>query len=410
MSSALARRVAFTLGALLVFRIGTYIPLPGIDTAVWARIFNAQAGGILSLANISSGGAVRNLAVFALGIGPYVTAAILIQLMSMGWGRLRALNDSDSGRRTLVAYTTYLTLALAATQAYGVAKGLERVPGVVAAPGLLFRLTAVATFAGGTMLLVWLSRLITARGIGNGLALILATGIVADLPATIAEAFIGVERGILPGGMIAVSLVLAAAIIAVIALVEGARLPIAIDFPKREIGGKSVASRSAPLMLRINSAGLMPTVIAGWLIGLTLTVLVVVGGVDIDTMRQFSHGRPLFMLVYGVLIVLFTLFYTAFIIDPDKSAETLKRYGGVIRGIAPGEATAGFLDTVLTRVTLVGALYLALLFLMPEIFIVYFGVPFYLGGASMLLVVCAILDVGAQVRQTAKLDVGGVHP
>jgi preprotein translocase subunit SecY len=412
MSRELARRIAITLGALLVYRIGTYIPLPGIDVSVWMQIFGAKAGGILGLFNMSSGGGVRRLAVFTLGIAPYVFAAVLLQLVAIGSSRLRALSrQGDRGGRKIVAYTRSLTVALAVFQAYGIAVALEGVDRLVADPGLLFRLTTVITLTAGTMLLVWLSEQITARGIGNGIALILAVGFVVELPAAVAAAFAHVRQGTLSLDMIVAASILAAVITAVIAFVEGARRRILIEYPKREIGGRMVESRSVPLPLKLNNAGVIPTILATWFIFLPVAAASFALGPGPGwrhaILDQLGHGRPMFMIIYGALIVAFTLFYTAFLLDPENASETLKKHGGAVRGIAPGEPTATYIDTVLSRITLVGAVYLALVFIIPELLIVYFGVPFYLGGASLLIVVCAIMDIGAQVKQEAQMKLGG---
>jgi len=408
MSSEVGRRIAFTLGALLVFRLGTFIPLPGIDTAVWNRAFGAGAGSILDLADMASGGGARRLAIFALGILPYITAAVLMQLASIGWSRLRALSAAgDRGRDKVVAYTLYLTILFTAFQAYGIALALEGISGLVPRPGILFELSTVLTLTAGTMLLIWLSNLITARGIGNGLALMLAVGFVTSLPPEIAGGLVKFNRGVVSADMIALSLALAAVIVALIAFVEGARRPIEVDYPKQTIGGTTLESRSAQLMLKINSAGLIPTVIASWSIGLALLAVILILGADSPIVHQLAHGRPLFMILFAVLIFLFTLFYTAFVLDPEKASKTLKQHGGTLRGIAAGEPTAAYLDEVVSRVTLIGGVYLALVFVVPELLVSYFGLPFYLGGAPFLLVVCATLDIGAQVRQQAAVNVRG---
>jgi preprotein translocase subunit SecY len=414
MSLELGRRVAFTLGALLVFRVGTYIPLPGIDISVWSQFFSAKAGGILGLFDVSAGGSVGRLAIFALGIVPYVTAAFLLQIVAIGSSKLNALRlQGDLGRRKIIAYTRALTIALTAFQAYGVAVALEGVNRLVIDPGLLFRLTTVLTLTAGTLFLVWLSEQITARGIGNGIALILAVGFVAGLPAAAAAAFDASRQGSLSPNVIVLAAILAAAITALIAFMEGARRKIPVDYPKREIGGHTVEGVTGQLPFKLNNAGLIPTILAGWCIFLPVAALSLALGPGQGwghaILNQFNHGRPLFMFVYCALIVVFTLFYTAFLIDPETASDTLKRHGGAVRGIDPGEPTASYIDYVLARVTLVGAIYLAFVFILPELLIVYFGVPFYLGGASLLVVVCAIMDIGTQVKQETQLRLGGAR-
>jgi preprotein translocase subunit SecY len=407
MSGELTRRIAFTVGALLVYRVGSYIPLPGTDAAAWGRITGAHSRDIFGLIDMPSAGAARHFAVFALGILPYITAAILIQLASIGSSRLRALSAAgDRGRQKIVAYTLYLTLILAAFQAYGLALALEGLRGLVAQPGLIFQFTTMLTLTAGTLLLVWLSNQITAHGIGNGLVLILAVGLLVNLPPNIAVAVERVRHGIVSVDMIVMAMILAAVVTALIVVVEGARHVIVVEYPKREIGGITIESRSAPLMLKLNSAGLIPTVVAGWLIVIVAFGFIFGAGANSAVVRQLGHGHPLFMILFSVLVVLLTLFYTAFLLDPEMASEQLKAYGGVVPGIAAGEATADHLDNVISRVTLIGAIYLALVFVLPEILIVYFGLPFYLGGASFLIVVCVALDIGAQLKQNAQLMSG----
>ena len=298
-------------------------------------------------------------------------------------------------------------MAMAAFQAYGVARGLEGLRGLVAQPGLVFEISTMLTLTAGTMLLVWLANQITGRGIGNGLVLVLAVGFLINLPEIAAVAMERARMGIISVNMITFGAALAVAITAIIVLVERAQRTVVIEFPQQTIGGTTLENRSADLAFKLNNAGLVPTVLAGWLIAILVLGIFVGAGADSTLLRQFGHGHPLFMIVFSVLVVLFALFYTAFVIDPDKASETLRTCGGVIPGIAPGEATAAYLDNVLSRITLVGAIYLALVFVVPEILIVTLGVPFYLGGASMLVIVCAALDIGAQFKQEAQFGFGG---
>jgi len=404
MSAELRRRVAFTLGALLVFRIGTYIPLPGIDSSVWSQLFGAHAGGVLGLFDVSTGGSVGRLAIFALGIIPYVSVAFLLQMVAIGSSKFDALRlQGDHGRSKIITYTRALTIALAAFQAYGIAIGLEGVDHLVVDPGLLFRLTTVLTLTAGTLFLVWLSDQITARGIGNGIALILAVGFVAGLPTAVAATLGAARQGSLSPSFMLLAAILAAAITALIVFMEGARRKIPVDYPKREIGGRTVDGATGQMPVKLNNAGVIPTILAGWCIFLPVAAISFALGPGQGwghaILNQFHHGRPLFVLIYCALIVAFTLFYTAFLIDPERASDTLKRHGGTVRGVEPGEPTASYIDYVLSRVTLVGAIYLAFVFILPEVLIVYFGVPFYLGGASLLVVVCAIMDIDTQVKQ-----------
>jgi len=407
MSPELGRRVAFTLGALIVYRIGSYIPLPGTDIVHWSQVSGLRTPGLFGAIALPAGAAARHFAIFALGILPYISAAILVQLVCVGSSRLRGMSAAgDHGRARVVAVTFYVTIALAAFQAYGLARGLEGVRGLVVAPGPAFRLTTVASLTAGTLLLIWLSNQITARGIGNGLALVLAVGFLIDLPEIVA---LGVERarmGYISFNMIAVAAVLAALITMLIVVVESARRVVALVFPPRTIGGRSLGETSANLPFKLNGAGLLPTVFAGWVIAFLAFGLILGAGANSSFVRQLGHGHALFMVLSSALVVLLTLVYTAFVIDPERASEQLKTYGGVVRGVLPGEATAAYLDAVLSRITLIGALYLALVFVVPELLIVYLGLPFYLGGAPFLVVVCAALDIGAQVKQHAMLRTG----
>jgi preprotein translocase subunit SecY len=265
------------------------------------------------------------------------------------------------------------------------------------------------TLTAGTLLLVWLSNQITARGVGNGLVLIFAVNLVVELPAIVALTWEQVRQGYISVDMFAVGVALAVVVTVLIVVVEGARRVIAVDFPAQTIGGKTLSSRSTDLMLKVNSAGMIPTVFASWVISLVIVSFIIGTGSDNHFALQLGHGHPIFMVVFGVLVVLLTLFYAGFVIDPDKASATLKTLGGVVRGVAPGAATADFLDNVLSRVTLLGAVYLALVFIVPEVLIVYLGVQFWIGGAAFLVMICAVMDLAAQIKQEAKLKVGGIR-
>jgi preprotein translocase subunit SecY len=385
MSPTLGRRVAFTLGALLVFRVGSYIPLPGIDLAAWSRIVGAHSNDILfGLFDMSSGGAARHVSIFALGIVPYITAAILVRIGCIGWWRLRNLSATgERGRDKISTYTLYLTIVFTAFQAYAIAHAFESVRGLVSQPGLTFELTTAITLTAGTMLLVWLSNQITARGIGNGLVLILAVGLIVNFPAVVAIALERARHGVISMDKFAVGVLLAVAITVLIVFVEGARRSIPLHFRGQNLGGHALEARAGYLSLKVNSAGLIPTVFTGWLIGIATAGIVIVGGGRTTVVEELGHGRPLFMIVFSVLVVLCALFYTASLIDPEKASETLQKFGGTVSGVAPGEPTADYIDNALSRVTVVGAVYLALVFLVPEILIVYAGMPFYIGGVSL---------------------------
>jgi preprotein translocase subunit SecY len=402
MTSELGRRIVFTLVALLVYRLGTYIPLPGIAPSVWEQIFRSQAGGILGMLNTISGGGIHRLAIFALGLIPFLSAAILLQLLPIISSGLRALRkQGERGRRTIDAYTWYLTALLSVFQSYGIAIGLEGVPNLVAEPGWLFRISTVLTLTGGVMVLAWLAGQITARGIGNGVTLLLFAGIVAELPAGIAGTFELGRQGVLSSGNILALLAWIIALTALVVVVERARRRLLIH--SHRVDGHP----RWHLPLKLNSAGLMPTVLASWLLFLPMAIAygVAPGGWG----GQLGFGGPLFMIAYAVLIVGCTFFYTAFLVDPDEAAETLRRHGGFIPGLSPNEFTAEYIDYVLTRITLIGAAYLALVYLVPPALVAYVSVPFYFSGASLLIVVCAILDLEDHVRAFASIKPGARH-
>lgn len=388
---SLGRRIGFTLGALIVYRFGTYIPLPGIDFVSWDQIFHRQAGGILGTFNSFSGGGIHRIAIFALSIIPYLNAAIIIQLLAIVSPTLKPLKDQgEVGREILDRYTRYLTVFLTLFAAYGVAVGLEGVPGIVSNPGFFFRLQTVISLTGGTMFLVWLSDRITARGIGNGLALIIAGGIIAELPAAVAGTLELNRQRTISGDAILGAYAIEAAIVALVVFAESARRNIAVHFPGRH-GGASIA---ASIPLKLNSSGVViPAMLAGWALGLLTLIL---GSL---TSLTLPHGRPLFVIVYGTLIIGFALFYAAIVLDPDRASALLQTCGGVVPGVEPGTKTAAYLDFVGSRITLVGGLYLALVLVVPEILIVYYPVPFYLGGSALLIVVCTVMDIGHQFRQ-----------
>jgi preprotein translocase subunit SecY len=407
MSSGLGRRIVLTIGALLVVRLGTFIPVPGINPAVWELLFRQNSSGILGAFDALAGGAIGRLSILALSILPFVTASLLLQLASIVSPALRALpKRGESGRRKLDAYTLFVAICLAAFQAMGIALTLEGVGNVVAEPGMIFRLTTVLTLTGGVIVLVWLARLITARGIGNGVALILAVGIVAELPASIAGMLELGRRGTLSTNFLLALCLLAIALTALVVHTELARRKLQVSFARRQVGTRTIEGR-AQLQLKLNSAGIVPTILASWLLLLPILAANMGLGLPDWIMRHLTHGRPVFLILYGLAIVLCVFFYTAFLLSPDEIADDLKRHGGVIAGVAPGEATADHIDHVVSRINMVGALYLAFLFLVPEILIGYWSVPFYLGGTSLLILVCAILDVKAQLDGPRR---GGWRP
>jgi len=399
MNSELGRRVAFALGALLVFRIGTHVPLPGIDLGVWARVFH-DGRSVLGTLDISAGGAIGRLAVFALGITPYISAAIILQFVGFFFRRLRALRDAgEAGRRKIDRYTLVLTLLMAAVQSYGIASALESINGLVASPGWPFRLSIIVTLTGGTVFLVWLADQITTRGIGNGIALMLCAGIVTQLPQTIAIAFDLSRQGVLSGNVLAILAILLVALTGVVVLVEKARRSEPVVF-------KAGASQ---LSFKLNGAGVIPSVVASLVLALVL-VLATLAGIDAATptgSRWFDPGQPLFLLGYALAIFLCVYLYTALVLDPSGAADELQRYGGAVPQVAPGEATADHLDGILSRITLIGAVYLVLICLIPELLLYRLNVPLYLGGTSLLVLGCTVIDIEKQVRAYRAHQVGG---
>jgi preprotein translocase subunit SecY len=399
----LKKRIWFTLGALAVFRVGTYIPLPGIDPAAWEQIFNTQSGGMLGMFNMFAGGGIRRLAIFALGIMPYISASIIIQLMTTVSPTLEQLKkEGEQGRKVINQYTRYLTVILAVFQSFGIAVGLEGSGQAVADPGLFFRISTVITLTGGTMFLMWLGEQITARGVGNGISLIIMTGIVAQLPAAIAGTLELGRQGALSTGLILAVIVMAVAVIAFIVFMERAQRRLLIQYPKRQVGNRMFEGQSSHLPLKLNTSGVIPPIFASSLLLLPTTIANFNAGQGYEWLNvisaQLGRGRPVFMILYVALIVFFAFFYTAIVFNPTDTADNLKKHGGFIPGIRPGERTAEYIDYVLTRITVLGAAYLAFVCLVPEILISYAAVPFYFGGTSLLIVVSVTMDTVAQLQ------------
>jgi preprotein translocase subunit SecY len=399
----LKARIWFTLGALLVYRLGTYIPLPGIDPAAWEQIFRTQSGGILGMFNMFSGGGIHRMAIFALNIMPYISASIIIQLMTTVSKSLEQLKkEGEQGRKLMNQYTRYLTVVLAAFQAYGIAVGLESAGQAVTDPGIFFRLSTVITLTGGTVFLMWLGEQVTSRGIGNGISLIILSGIVAELPTALYNMLELGRQGALSTGLILVVIVMAVAVIMFIVFMERAQRRLLIQYPKRQVGNRMFEGQSSHLPLKLNTSGVIPPIFASSLLLLPTTVANFNAGQLPDWLTwvttQLSHGRPLFLVLYVGLIIFFAFFYTAVVFNPTETAENLKKHGGFIPGIRPGERTAEYIDYVLSRITVIGAAYLALVCLIPEILISYAAVPFYFGGTSLLIVVSVTMDTVAQVQ------------
>jgi len=399
----LKKRIWFTLGALLVYRLGTYIPLPGIDPSAWDQIFRTQAGGILGMFNMFSGGGIHRMAIFALNIMPYISASIILQLMTTVSPTLEQLKkEGEQGRKTINQYTRYLTVVLAAFQAYGISIGLEGAGSVVSDPGWFFRISTVITLSGGTIFLMWLGEQVTSRGIGNGISLIILAGIVAELPSAIAGTLELGRQGALSTGIILAVLVMAVAVIGFIVFMERAQRRLLIQYPKRQVGNRMFEGQSSHLPLKLNTSGVIPPIFASSLLLLPTTVANFNAGQGPEWLTivttQLGHGRPLFLALYIALIVFFAFFYTAIVFNPTETADNLKKHGGFIPGIRPGERTAEYIDHVLSRITVVGAGYLAIVCLIPEMLIAYAAVPFYFGGTSLLIVVSVPMDTVAQIQ------------
>ncbi|HLK84139.1 MAG TPA: preprotein translocase subunit SecY [Xanthobacteraceae bacterium] len=399
----LKKRIWFTLGALLVYRLGTYIPLPGIDPAAWEQIFQTNAGGILGVFNMFAGGGIHRMAIFALNIMPYISASIIIQLMTTVSPELERLKkEGEQGRKVMNQYTRYLTVLLAAVQSYGISVGLEGFGQTVTDPGLFFRISTVITLTGGTIFLMWLGEQVTQRGIGNGISLIILSGIVAELPRAIAGTLELGRQGALSTGLILAVSVMAIAVIAFIVFMERAQRRLLIQYPKRQVGNRMFEGQSSHLPLKLNTSGVIPPIFASSLLLLPTTVANFNAGQIPDWLAaitaQLGHGRPLFLLLYVALIIFFAFFYTAIVFNPTETAENLKKHGGFIPGIRPGERTAEYIDYVLSRITVIGAAYLAVVCVLPEILISYAAVPFYFGGTSLLIVVSVTMDTVAQIQ------------
>jgi preprotein translocase subunit SecY len=402
-SEDLKRRIWFTLGALIVYRLGTYIPMPGIDPVTLAKFAQQSSSGILGWVNGLGGGALGRMAIFALNIMPYISASIIIQLMTTVSPHLEALKkEGESGRKKINQYTRYGTVALAILQSYGIAVGLEGQGGLVTDPGMFFRATTVITLTGGTVFLMWLGEQITARGIGNGISLIIFAGIVSGLPGGIAAMLELGRTGQMSVFVIFGIVIMAIAVIAFIVLFERAQRRLLIQYPKRQVGMKVFQGESSHLPLKLNTAGVIPPIFASSLLLLPITVANFSAGQGPTWLNSLTallgHGQPLFLLLYSILIIFFCFFYTSIMFNPKETAENLKKYGGFILGIRPGDRTAEYIDYVLTRITLLGALYITLVCLLPELLIGYSGIPFYFGGTSLLIVVSVTMDTVAQIQ------------
>ena len=402
----LKKRIWFTLGALLVYRLGTYIPLPGINPDAFAQAFQQQSGGVLGMFNMFAGGAVERMAIFALGIMPYISASIIMQLMTSVIPSLEQLKkEGEQGRKVINQYTRYGTVLLGVVQAYGISVGLESGTGIVTDPGMFFRISCVITLVGGTMFLMWLGEQITARGIGNGISLIIFSGIVAGLPSAIGGTLELGRTGALSTGLILAIMVLAVVVIGLIVFFERAQRRLLIQYPKRQVGNRMFQGDTSHLPLKLNTAGVIPPIFASSLLLLPATIagFSTTGSTTLPNwanaiLAALGHGQPLYMAIYAAMIAFFAFFYTAIVFNPTDTAYQLKKHSGFIPGYRPGERTAEYIDYVLTRITVIGAVYLVLVCLLPEFLISATGVPFYLGGTSLLIVVSVTLDTVAQIQ------------
>jgi preprotein translocase subunit SecY len=400
----LKKRIWFTLGALIVYRLGTYIPLPGINPEALAQSFQNASGGVLGLFNMFSGGAVERMAIFALNIMPYISASIIVQLLTSVLPSLEALKkEGEAGRKILNQYTRYLTVLLAVFQSWGIAVGLQSSGTIVDAPGPFFLISTVITLTGGTMFLMWLGEQITSRGIGNGTSLIIFAGIVANLPSAIAGTLELGRQGAISTGLIIGVIVMAIAIIYFVVFMERAQRRLLINYPKRQVGNRMYEGQTSFLPLKLNTSGVIPPIFASSLLLLPATIASFQTSTDgtgfIATLTAYlGHGRPAYMFLYAAMIVFFAFFYTAIVFNPTETADNLKKQGGFIPGIRPGERTADFIDQVLTRITVLGAIYLVIICLIPELLVSYAALPFYFGGTSLLIVVSVTMDTVAQVH------------
>ena len=402
--SELKGRLLFVLGALIVYRLGAHIPVPGIDPVVLAKLFESQSGGILGMFNMFSGGALSRFTVFALGIMPYISASIIMQLLTAVSPKLEQLKkEGESGRRLITKYTRYGTVLLAMFQALGIAIALEAQPGLVLDPGLTFRLTAVITLVSGTMFLMWLGEQITERGIGNGISIIIFAGIVAGLPSAIGSTAEMVNTGAFSTPLAFFLLVATVLVTALVVFVERGQRKITVNYAKRQVGNKLYGGQTTHLPLKLNMAGVIPPIFASSIILFPATLAGWFGSSEgtywlKDIAGALSPGQPIYILLFAAAIIFFCFFYTALQFNPKETADNLKKSGAFIPGIRPGDQTAKYIDRIMGRLTLVGAAYITLVCLLPEFLILKFNTPFYFGGTSLLIIVVVTMDFITQVQ------------
>jgi preprotein translocase subunit SecY len=403
-ATELKRRLWFTIGALVVFRIGAYVPVPGVDPVALAEIFHRNAGGIAGMLDVFSGGSIGRMSILALSIMPYISASIIMQILTTVVPSLEALKkEGEAGRKKINQYTRYGTVVLAAFQAYGIAVGLEGQANVVHDPGLFFRFVTIVTLVGGTLLLMWIGEQITARGVGNGVSLIIFAGIVAALPNAMVQTLELGRTGALSALFIIALAVGVIVVVSVVVFVETAQRRIVVQYPKRQVGNKMYGGEASHLPLKINTSGVIPPIFASSLLLFPATIASFQGNAGEPGIAQWiatylAHGQPLYLLAYIGLIVFFCFFYTTVVFNPNDTAENLKKNGGFVPGIRPGKNTAEYLEYILNRLTVIGALYLSAVCILPELLIARGGVPFYFGGTSLLIVVSVTLDTVTQIQ------------
>ncbi len=398
----LRNRILFTIFILAIYRLGTFVPLSGIDPNQLQIMMEGNQKGLLGMFNVFAGGAIGRMAIFALGIMPYISASIIVQLLTGVSDYFKNLKaQGEKGRQKITQITRYGTVLLATVQGYGLSVGLESSANLVINPGIFFKISTVTTIVAGTMFLMWLGEQITQRGIGNGISLIIFSGIVAEIPRALATTFELGRTGALSTIVIISIFIILILTIMFIVFMERALRKIPINYPKRQVGNKIYGGDSSHLPLKINSAGVIPAIFASALLLLPVTFSnfnISQNETFLNIVSFFSQGQPLYMLLYASGIIFFTFFYTSITFNPNETAENLRKYGGFIPGIRPGESTALYIDNILTKLTTIGALYLALVCLMPELLIAKYPIPFYLGGTSILIVVIVAMDTVTQVQ------------
>ena len=398
----LRKRIFFTILILIIYRVGTYVPLSGIDPDALKEIMSNSQKGLLGMFNMFSGGAVTRMAIFALGIMPYISASIIVQLLTGVSDYFKSLKEQgEIGRKKITQITRYGTVLISILQGYGVAVGLENAGNIVMDPGLNFRLITVVSLVAGTTFLMWLGEQITLRGVGNGISLIIFSGIVAEIPRAIASTFELGRTGALSAIMIVGIFILVIITVLFIVFFERAMRKILINYPKRQVGNKIYGGESSHLPLKINTAGVIPAIFASALLLLPITLSnfgFSNSETFLDISSMFSQGQPLYMILYASGIIFFAFFYTSIVFNPKETAENLRKYGGYIPGIRPGERSAEYIDMILTRLTTIGAIYLTIVCLMPEFLIANYPIPFYLGGTSILIVVVVAMDTVTQIQ------------